>query len=288
MIGDRKADVYLEFPHCSKTLMERVYIFYLMTILKQGELTCLELLVEKQSEGANPLLVYKLQMKGGENRLTPPMNGELQSSLDTIQANLCQHPPTQRAVLMLTGTGKYFSLGLDLAAYPSQRDFEASYGGLVARLLIFPLTTIAVLNGHVIAGGFVLAMACDYRIMNGRRGFLAMNEIDLPASIPRGMASLVQHRVADPKLAREILQQGKRFTASQLMDRGGPLDYVVANEEDLEVEALKLATEVAHTIGKTGFVELIKKTCNCVPLADLTRPETFDHFAFTRSHASKI
>lgn len=271
-------------------------IIVMPRVLREGELTHLELLEGKDEGGSGEakgegmgILLYKLQMRAGENRLTPAMTEELQSGMDAILADLSQHPPAQPAVLLLTGTAKYFSVGLDLSAYPSQRLFENTYCRMVARLLAFPLTTIAVLNGHVIAGGFVLAMACDYRVMNEQRGFLAMNEIHLPASIPVGMTSLVQHRVSDARLARDILQEGRRFTAREMVDRGGPIDVLVAGEDELIRGAGKLAKRVAHPVAKAPFVEMIKKTCHRGPLADLLTPEGMDHFAFTRSTAmSKI
>ena len=37
--------------------------------------------------------------------------------------------------------------------------------------------TIAAINGHAFAGGFLLAMALDYRLMSASKGFLCMNEI---------------------------------------------------------------------------------------------------------------
>lgn len=46
------------------------------------------------------------------------------------------------------------------------------------RLLTFPIPTIAAINGHAFAAAFAVAMGHDYRVMNGNRGFLCMNEIE--------------------------------------------------------------------------------------------------------------
>ena len=45
------------------------------------------------------------------------------------------------------------------------------------RLLTFPLVTIAAINGHAFAGGMMLALACDFRIMTSGKGMLSMNEV---------------------------------------------------------------------------------------------------------------
>jgi enoyl-CoA hydratase/carnithine racemase len=58
------------------------------------------------------------------------------------------------------------------------------------RLLTFPLVTVAAINGHgmsaltptlmlAFAGGFILAMSCDFRLMTSGRGLMCMNEVCL-------------------------------------------------------------------------------------------------------------
>lgn len=58
-----------------------------------------------------------------------------------------------------------------LAEYPTF--FRDYYYKLLARIMTFPLHTIAAINGHCFAGGLCLALACDWRICRVRRLFLA-------------------------------------------------------------------------------------------------------------------
>ncbi len=43
--------------------------------------------------------------------------------------------------------------------------------------MTFPLVTVAAVNGHAFAGGMLLALACDFRIMNSEKGMMSMNEV---------------------------------------------------------------------------------------------------------------
>lgn len=235
-----------------------------------------------QPEGC---LLYVLSMEDGENRLSPAMNEELHRALDLVLADVQGRAGEQRVALLVTGQAKYFSLGLDLASYMAdpqpQQCFHTSYQRLLARLLRLPMLTVAAINGHAIAGGMVLALACDFRVMDGRRGLLAMNEIHLPSSIPCGMLSLVQAKVGDPRLQRDILTLGRRFTSAQAHQRG-LVDDLVGEGTVLEA-ARRVAGQHAHPVRKAPFLEIIKELQYRHVLRDLTEPEAFDHFLFAAS-----
>lgn len=66
-------------------------------------------------------------------------------------------------------TSRFFSNGLDLAwmgQNPHQVEkLLCDIWELLARLLVFPLPTCALLNGHGYGAGFFLALACDFRVM---------------------------------------------------------------------------------------------------------------------------
>lgn len=62
------------------------------------------------------------------------------------------------------------------------------YNPVALRLLTFPLITVAAINGHCFAGGFLLALACDFRVMreelDGRRAWCCMNEVRHGQGLP--------------------------------------------------------------------------------------------------------
>src|SRR5262249_57588621 len=71
--------------------------------------------------------------------------------------------------LIVTGTGGCFCAGLDLKALPNysraqQESMIMQLNHLFGALYGLRVPTIAAVNGHAIAGGVILTLACDYRI----------------------------------------------------------------------------------------------------------------------------
>ena len=76
--------------------------------------------------------------------------------------------------LILTGTGSIFSAGVDLPRLVSGganyvHDFVEALEAMLRAIFLFPKPAVAAANGHAIAGGAILAFACDYRLMSGGR-----------------------------------------------------------------------------------------------------------------------
>lgn len=227
------------------------------------------------------LLLYVLTMFKTDIGFTIYLNNDLHTCLDHLLKDVTQQEPNLRVALILTGTGKYFSIGLDLPSYyetgTPQESFHKTYQSFIARMMSLPMITIAAINGHAIAGGMVAACSCDYRVMNQRVGYLAMSEINLPSSIPAGMLKIVQYRIKSDTLQREIFLQGKRYTGKQMYDSGF-IDVLADDPDKVLEEAKKLAALAAHSIKKMPFLKLIKTVQHQEPLKFLTEPEETDHF----------
>lgn len=88
--------------------------------------------------------------------------------------------PGRPTAVVLTGPigSKFWSNGFDLEYLGTnpKHAFEALHK-LCGRLLTFPVPTVACLQGHCFAGGVFVALCCDYRVMNGERGFICLNEL---------------------------------------------------------------------------------------------------------------
>lgn len=222
--------------------------------------------------------VYLLQWTG-EGRFNEEFVRAFNTALDTILED-----KSARALITM-GTGKIYSNGLDLQQLVSRPDphlfLTNHYLQLVRRFLTLPLLTIAAVQGHAFAGGMVLALAHDYRLMRSDRGFLSMNEVLLPSTIPPGMAEVVKSRLRCPQARRECMLQGRRFTPEEAV-KLGMLDGV-AGVDDLVDEALKIVDAKQGTYGNRTVISNIKKALYSEACAALQIPEPAETFAHVKS-----
>src|SRR5439155_408252 len=113
-----------------------------------------------------------------------------------------------RAVV-LTGAGAFFSGGFDFRA--ARRDDAASrqvhtlYRDTHRALLALPKPTLAMMQGHAIAGGLVLVLACDYRLGLDGDYRVGLNEVAVGAAFPRTALEIVRLRLAHARASELIL-----------------------------------------------------------------------------------
>ena len=182
-----------------------------------------------------------VRLDAPENRFNPELLARLEHALDEVEAD-----PAATA-LVTTGNGRFFSNGLDLEALAQA---GAAAGARVvsqmqrvfARLLTYPLPTIAAVDGHAFAGGAMFALAHDWRVMREDRGWLCINEIDLATgqAITHGMHALLASKLA-PALLHEMVLTGRRYTGPDAVAAG--LAVEACGAEALEERALALAGE---------------------------------------------
>ena len=88
-----------------------------------------------------------------------------------------------RSVLFTSSVPRFFSAGFDATevfSYDRQQmnEFLDHFGRLIRKILNFPKPVIAALPGHTVAGGAILALCCDFRLMADGDYRIAMNEIE--------------------------------------------------------------------------------------------------------------
>ena len=186
--------------------------------------------------------VFVLRFDAPENRFRPERVTAWHEALDEVEA------AGAPAALVTTGTGKFYSNGLDLEWLLSEADeatretYIPGVLGLMARVLVFPTYTVAAINGHAFGGGAQLSLAHDVRVMRSDRGYWCMPEIDLKAPLHPGMTALIQARVAR-RTAHELIVTGTRYTAETALTRG-IVDHV-ASEDEVVSKACELAEAYA-------------------------------------------
>ncbi|HYA15475.1 MAG TPA: enoyl-CoA hydratase/isomerase family protein [Syntrophales bacterium] len=155
-----------------------------------------------------------------------------------------------RAVI-LTGTGKFFTFGFDIPEflnYPKESfiRYLTKFTDLYAYLFMFPKPVIAALNGHTIAGGCMLAIACDYRIMVSGKAKIALNEINFGSSLFAGSVDILKLLLGQRE-AEKAAYTGAMYSAEEA-HRIGLIDQI-SSEAELEAEAKKIARQYAEKDG---------------------------------------
>ena len=176
----------------------------------------------------------------------PPANAENETLLADLLAAVEQasSDPTVRAVV-LTGGGKFFSGGFDLSQ-PRRDDEEVVvmttlFRDAHVRLLTLPKPTIALMNGHAIAGGLVLVLACDYRLGVDGDYRIGLNEIAIGAAYPKVALEIVRLRLSHQRAA-ELLLGAALYPASQAI-RLGVVDELLPADK-IEDTVLRRATRM--------------------------------------------
>ncbi|MBK1787773.1 enoyl-CoA hydratase/isomerase family protein [Prauserella cavernicola] len=197
--------------------------------------------------------VFVLDLGDDENRFSPDWLQTVHSALDTVAGG------TDPAALVTVGHGKFYSNGLDLEWLSRHGDQAQGYVGdvheLLARVLTFPVPTVAAVNGHAFGAGAMLAMAHDFRVMRTDRGYFCFPEADINIPFTPGMAALIQSKLT-PSAAIATMTTGRRFGGPQAREVGLVDD--VADESALLEQARSVVVSLA---GKDrGTLGAIKAT----------------------------
>src|SRR2546426_1178401 len=131
----------------------------------------------------------------------PPANAideSLLDGLDTLVADAAADDSVR--ALVLAGAGAFFCGGFDLRAPPRDDDSIRTVVGLYRsahrNLLALPKPTVAVVEGHAIAGGLVLALACDHRVFAAGDYKIGLNEVAIGAAFPASAIEIVCVRLS--------------------------------------------------------------------------------------------
>ncbi len=175
--------------------------------------------------------------------------------------------------LVLSGNPKVFSAGLDVPHLVSLGDNRAAlmtdWGAFfdAARALAnSPVPVVAALTGHAPAGGCVLALCCDYRVMaksdDPARPFrIGLNETQVglvaPAGIQQLMARTVGKHRAGVLLATGELVDAERALALGLVDELADGEQVVARSVAWLQSLLKLPRQPVLTTRAISRADLV-------------------------------
>jgi enoyl-CoA hydratase/carnithine racemase len=204
--------------------------------------------------------------RGKVNALNEPMVEELTKSFEDLAIDNAVKS------IIFTGTGKFFSFGFDVPeflSYPKD-DFVRyleKFTKLYTDVFLFPKPVVAALNGHTIAGGCMLATACDLRLMVRGKAKISLNEITFGSAVLAGSVEMLKYCVGS-RTAQSILYSGAMYSAEQAFELG--LVDRISSEDALAEDARKVARELAqkdssafrsikHLLRKPVAEEMIKR-----------------------------
>ena len=128
------------------------------------------------------------------------------------------------AAVVLTGAGTVFSAGVDLKQVTAGREgyvaaFLPELRRVFTRLAALELPVVAAVNGHAIAGGFILSAAADWAVMAEGPGRAGVTELLVGVPFPGVALELLRLRAGDAQ-ARPLALSGATFGAREALARG--------------------------------------------------------------------
>ena len=174
------------------------------------------------------------------NALNEQVLRDLDAALDQAAAQ------EDLLVLILTGAGRSFVAGADIAQMKDLFPMEAKkfglYGnGVFLKLENFPKPVIAAVNGFALGGGCELAMSCDIRVASEKAKF-GQPEVGLGITPGFGGTQRLA-RIVGASNAMELILTAKTISAAQAQEMG--LVSHVYPPEELMDKAMELAQAIA-------------------------------------------
>ena len=174
--------------------------------------------------------------------------------------------------LVLSGGPKVFSAGLDVPFLVRLGDdrtaLRNAWEGFfaVARALVHaPVPVVAALGGHAPAGGCVLALCCDYRVMAAGDFRIGLNETQVGLVAPEGIQRLMRRAVGTARAERLLvageLVEAERALRIGLVDELAPPEEVTARAIARLQHLLALPREaMSHTrrIARADMIEALE------------------------------
>jgi len=209
------------------------------------------------------------------NALNPQLVQALSSALDEAQAN-------GATGIVISGRPGLFSAGLDVPELltlneEGMQDFWSAFFGLLEQLARSKVLTVAALTGHSPAGGTVLAMFCDYRIVANGPYRLGLNEVQVglvvPPVIHKGLVRLIGQYPAERHLIAGEMITADQALAVGLVDEMADAEAVVSNAVDWIQKHLAMP---AHALSGT------RSLCRADLAALFDDPNALDIDGFVR------
>lgn len=193
--------------------------------------------------------IQRSEHEGGVRLLRidrPPANAINTEFLSALFAEMeaCEADPAVRAVVV-GSAARFFSAGLDLkeimAKGPGQMAALGGAGDGIYRLWRLPKPTIAMVEGHALAGGAILMLACDFRIAVRGSYRIGVTESALGLPLPNGAFQIARYALP-PQHHHRVLLEGEGFGPERALELG--LIHELVEPAAIEARCLALAAKL--------------------------------------------
>ena len=175
----------------------------------------------------------------------PPVNALDTALLVALRETIEQAPADGQRGLVLSGAQGLFSAGVDIPALlaldrEGVRNFWREFFALCSTLARLPIPIVAAITGHSPAGGAVLALFCDYRVMAQGPYRIGLNEVQVGLIVPDSIQHALR-RVVGTYRAERLLVSGAMIESDQALACGFVDELTVAEQ---------VTTRALHWLGE--------------------------------------
>ena len=202
-----------------------------------------------------------------ELRLDRPPANALSPELILALRNAIQAAPAEGALaLILSGSPGRFSGGLDIPLLlgldrPAMAELWRNFYGLLGAIAGSPVPIVAAITGHAPAGGTVLALFCDWRVMADGDYKIGLNEVQVGISLPpiilSGLQRLVGHRQAERLAVTGELLSSRDAARLGLVDELASPEKVVDRALEVCQRLIALPAEAMTSTRREARADLV-------------------------------
>jgi Delta3-Delta2-enoyl-CoA isomerase len=196
----------------------------------------------------------------------PPVNALSPDLIVALKKAIQAAPNDGARALILSGAPGRFSGGLDVPLLlgldrPAMAALWHEFYGLLGAIAGSPIPMVAAITGHAPAGGTVLALFCDWRVMAEGDYRIGLNEVQVGIPLPPIIMAGVR-RLVGPRHAERIAVSGGLFPPPQalalgLVDELAAPDRVVDRSMEWCQGLLALPTEAMTMTRRLARADLV-------------------------------
>jgi enoyl-CoA hydratase/carnithine racemase len=154
----------------------------------------------------------------------PPVHALDLAMLDALRAAIDTSVRDGAHGIMLSGAPGLFSAGVDIPALmgadrDAVRTYWRAFFALCGTLAHAPIPLVAAVTGHSPAGGAVLALFCDYRVMAQGAYRIGLNEVQVGLVVP-ACIQFALRRVVGSHRAERLLVAGAMLESPAALECG--------------------------------------------------------------------